>query len=389
MQKLKLIPAAALATLCGLAAAQSADTSPVKIYGRIDLGAVRAHFSQPNNITEVLSGPYTASRLGFTGSEDLGGGLKASFGLEAGLNINNGTGGGAGGTINFSRGSQVALTDASMGEIALGRMYMPTFWVYLASDPGIGGLGLGSMGAAITQQHTALTGKTGWGGFYDNAVRYRTPLIAGKFRGELAYSANGGSINSDVASTQQPSNSATSMDGRTQGFNAQYEDGPAYLGLAYLNFNTFKAGLGNASQSTMMVAGRYKWGIATVGANLGKTTNSTACYSGGTSTGGSNVGCDMTTFLVSSRFDLNPSSSMDVSFAQLKATSGTLNGARGQTLAVGYTYYLSKRSWLYVQGEKMFNNSKSSWGLNGGLGTGNGTAGFSPQAISVGMLHMF
>ena len=152
----KWVSAAVLTLLSGAAAAQSSVT----IYGRVDTGIVTGKFDSTGNRTLVQSGPYTASRLGFRGTEDLGGGLRASFGLEAGLNIDTGTGGATGGGLNFNRGSQVALASDSWGEFALGKMYMPTFWVYLAADPGIGGLGLGSMGASIMQQHTALTGKT-------------------------------------------------------------------------------------------------------------------------------------------------------------------------------------------------------------------------------------
>ncbi len=371
----KWVSAAALTLLSGVAAAQSSVT----IYGRIDSGIVTGKFDSTGNRTLLQSGPYTASRLGFRGTEDLGGGLRASFGLEAGLNIDTGTGGATGGGLSFNRGSQVALASDSWGEFALGKMYMPTFWVYLASDPGIGGLGLGSMGASITQQHTALTGKTGWGGFYDNTVRYRTPNISG-LKGEVAYSL--GAENSN--------NSPARNDGRTSAFNVQYEKGPMYLGGAYQKYTASVAGVaagtyaGDANQTTWMVAGRYAIAPATVGVNYGRTKNSTACQSTGNV-----VGCDMNTFAITSRFDLTGQSSMDVSLAQLKANSGSLIGAKANTLAIGYTYYLSKRTWLYGQAVKMSNNSQSAWGLNAGLGQANNTKGLSPQAFSVGILHTF
>lgn len=371
----KWASAVVLTLLSGAAAAQSTVT----IYGRLDTGIVTGKFDSTGNRTLVQSGPYTASRLGFRGTEDLGGGLRASFGLEAGLNIDTGTGGATGGGINFNRGSQVALASDNWGEFALGKMYMPTFWVYLGSDPGIGGLGLGSMGASIMQQHTALTGKTGWGGFYDNTVRYRTPNMSG-LKGEIAYSLG----------SENASNSAAKNDGKTAGLNVQYEQGAMYLGGAYQKYTASIAGttagtyIGDVNQTTWMLAGRYKIAPATVGVNYGRTKNSTACLATGNA-----VGCDMNTFAINSRFDLTGQSSMDLSWSQLKANSGSLSGAKANTLAIGYTYYLSKRTWVYGQAVKMNNNSLSKWGLNGGLGIANDTKGLSPQAFSIGVLHMF
>ena len=75
------------------------------------------------------------SRLGFRGTEDLGGGLNASFWLEAGLNNDNGTGAststnnststsqaGASGSqgLTFNRRSTVSLA-STWGELRLGR----------------------------------------------------------------------------------------------------------------------------------------------------------------------------------------------------------------------------------------------------------------------------
>ncbi len=44
------------------------------------------------NVWALTNSGLTGSRLGFRGTEDLGGGLSASFWLEAGLNNDNGTG---------------------------------------------------------------------------------------------------------------------------------------------------------------------------------------------------------------------------------------------------------------------------------------------------------
>lgn len=390
------------ATLLPMAVALGASVasaqSSLQIYGLLNAGPVVGKFSPGNSRTFLSEAPYTAPRMGFRGSEDLGGGLSAGFRLEAGVNVNDGTGDGPNGSLAFSRHSHLWLGSRTLGEVAMGRMYMPAFWVYLASDPGVGGDGLGSMGAVITQQHRTLTGQTGWGGFYSNALRYRSPSFAG-LTSEVAYSLGA------------ERTGAARKDGRMMGMNLQYdqgEGGPLYLGAAYQRYMAWLPGSAGAqgrdsSQRSWMLAARYRFGAVTLGGNYGRTSNSlggaagsaTACIGADATppspASASASGCNMRTFAISGRLDLTPSSSMDLSVAQLRATSGRLAGARAYTLATGYTYYFSRRTWGYVQAVKMFNNDKAPWGLDAGLGgrAANGTPGFRPSAFSVGLMHSF
>ncbi len=373
-----------------LGASVASAQSSLQIYGLLNAGPVVGKFSPGNSRTFLSEAPYTAPRMGFRGSEDLGGGLSAGFRLEAGVNVNDGTGDGPNGALAFSRHSHVWLASRTLGEVAMGRMYMPAFWVYLASDPGVGGQGLGSMGAMITQQHRTLTGQTGWGGFYNNALRYRSPSFAG-LSSEVAYSLGA------------ERSGAARKDGRMVGLNLQYdqgEQGPLYLGASFQKYTAFLPGGAGAQghdaiQRSWMLAARYRFGPVTLGGNLGRTTDSLGGAAGTTTSciapGAAQAGCTMRTMALSGRLDLTPSSSMDLSIAQLRATSGRLAGARAYTLATGYTYYFSRRTWGHVQAVKMFNNDKAPWGLDAGLGSraANGTPGFRPSAFSVGLTHSF
>lgn len=84
----------------------------VTVYGRIDLGVDNTK-TGPNTVTQVRD---NASRLGFRGVEDLGGGLRAAFGLEMGLGADAGTL-----TTPVFRNSYVGLL-GRFGAIALGRL---------------------------------------------------------------------------------------------------------------------------------------------------------------------------------------------------------------------------------------------------------------------------
>ena len=77
--------ATAAATLCGAAHAQS----NVTIYGLFDVG-VQLEDASNGKTVKVVSGGRSGSRLGFRGSEDLGGGLSAIWVGESGLNLDTG-----------------------------------------------------------------------------------------------------------------------------------------------------------------------------------------------------------------------------------------------------------------------------------------------------------
>lgn len=85
--KKTLIAGACVAALSApLAHAQSSVT----LYGLIDAGIVYTNNANGASLWRLNSGTVNGSRVGFRGTEDLGGGLKALFVLENGFNVNNG-----------------------------------------------------------------------------------------------------------------------------------------------------------------------------------------------------------------------------------------------------------------------------------------------------------
>jgi predicted porin len=111
------------ASLVALAIASSAHAQ-VTLYGVLD-GGVRyssgltaANAASDASTTSVGSGINTTSRFGFRGSEDLGGGLRATFNLESGILVD--TGAQANATKLFDRAATVGL-QGSFGQVTLGR----------------------------------------------------------------------------------------------------------------------------------------------------------------------------------------------------------------------------------------------------------------------------
>ena len=98
---------------CAAAPLAASAQSAVTIYGRLDV-SMDSQKTGPTSLVQVRD---NASRLGFRGVEDMGGGLNAVFGLEMGFSANSGAT-----TTPPFRNSYVGLTGTSWGAAAIGRL---------------------------------------------------------------------------------------------------------------------------------------------------------------------------------------------------------------------------------------------------------------------------
>ncbi|MEN9340906.1 MAG: porin [Pseudomonadota bacterium] len=130
MKKL-LIATAALAMVAGTAQAQSSVT----VYGIIDTGynslkdkngATTTDRAAVQGSSSSNAGEASSSRLGFRGTEDLGGGLKATFNVEGGM--------GQGSAFTFGRAYNVGLEDAKLGTVRVGLQDTLNRSAWLAHD---------------------------------------------------------------------------------------------------------------------------------------------------------------------------------------------------------------------------------------------------------------
>jgi predicted porin len=218
---------AAFGALTGVAHAQS----NVTLYGLVDLyvgknttkTTVAGVSTRTGPGTSLMSGGLNGSRWGLRGTEDLGGGLKATFQLESGFNADTGTSAVAGG--GFNRTSKVGLS-GGFGSFEMGRQYTQMFLLMDRFDaqgtssfsatnaifgPAPAGALPGTTPAAVGALSPALR--------RDNMLQYTTPNMGG-FTGALQYAfgENGG-----------PGVSA----GRTMGLSALYEGGPVAVQGVY------------------------------------------------------------------------------------------------------------------------------------------------------------
>ncbi|WP_298933479.1 porin [uncultured Ramlibacter sp.] len=154
--KMKTLALAACLCVSASAMAQSAATS-MTLYGIVDLsarkqtGLTAAYTRDANDTTVVASGVGPTSRWGIRGSEDLGGGTRALFNLESGINADSGIQANA--LTYFDRASVVGLS-GSWGQLMAGRQN-----TLLADSAGVTDpIGLRFAGMNPNIQITSLTG---------------------------------------------------------------------------------------------------------------------------------------------------------------------------------------------------------------------------------------
>ncbi len=276
-----------VAAIATLATSAAMAQSSVNIYGRFNLTVE----SQNNNGVKTQVLQNNASRIGFKGTEDLGGGLRAGFILEHGFNADTGLPSGA----FWGRQSEVNLS-GGFGTVRLGRF---TSEAYFATSDYIG-------------MHNHETGTSSdalyaYIGRDTNKVAYRTPEFVKGLTVEAAVSANEGS----------------SANARSYDVAANYQLGALHLGLGYEKFGAAKQ---------LAVSGLYEMGAFTVGGMVQRDTNA---YGNGDRTNFRLSGLYM---VGTSEFHLNVGKAGDYS-------KQSQSGAKQYTL--GYNYNLSKRTKVY------------------------------------------
>lgn len=204
----------ALAVLAASGAAMA--QSSVTLYGVADVwvGSVKSELNgKSERETKLDSGGVSTSRIGFKGTEDLGGGLKANFQLEQSIGLDDGTGG------TFDRQSWVGLS-GGFGAVQLGRNWSSYDDIRLSANDNFNANVAASFGT--------------WIGYNDRpakSIKYISPEFSG-FSGSLTY----GLGEDKNINTNGKASSVLSL-------GAQYANGPVFVGFAH---QAEKAGQGTA-----------------------------------------------------------------------------------------------------------------------------------------------
>ncbi|QWE22762.1 porin [Polynucleobacter sp. AP-Jannik-300A-C4] len=201
--KKSLLAVAAIGAFASAAQAQSSVT----VYGILDVGfsgATTRASQTKSNTTALASSSETSSRLGFKGTEDLGGGMNAFFTAEFQLYPTDASLSGDTNNGLFNRQSFVGLSKKGIGQAAIGTQYTPVHTAVSRTDAGqqnnIHGDVIYSVssGTGATQTTTAYTTR------FNNALTLQTDRFAG-FQVNGIYS-NKNSNQNNPATTQTVSN---------------------------------------------------------------------------------------------------------------------------------------------------------------------------------------
>ena len=163
-----------LIALAAVAASSAAFAqSSVTLYGSLDLSVESVKGEK--SVTRVTSGNHTTSRFGVKGVEDLGGGLKAKFNLEAPINADTGEVKG-----NFWNRQAWLGLQGGFGELRLGRQDTP-IGAIAGNTSLLGGQAYDDFKIAGT-----LAGNDARR--TDNAITYILPKLADGLTASLQYS---------------------------------------------------------------------------------------------------------------------------------------------------------------------------------------------------------
>lgn len=341
----KSLVALAVLAASGAAMAQSSVT----LFGVVD-AAYGVGKGSISNKTALKSSNNNSSRLGFRGVEDLGGGMKASFWLEAGVNNDDGTGSASSalnqtqtaanvGTqgLTFNRRSTVSL-EGSMGEVRLGRDYTPQFWSETAYDP----FGTTGVGTNVGAFKGGLTGVRA-----SNSIAWLSPSMGGAKAWVQTYLG-------ENASTAAKA-------GNGNAYRLTFDQGA--ISLAYAGSKT-TTGAGTTND-TSNIGGSYDLGVAKLTALSMKTK-----ITGAADIKGSLIGALVPmaggTFRVSS--------------AQTDQA-----GKKAKQTSVGFVQPLSKRTELFATYARIGNSGGSTTSLNGSATAANA----SSTGYEFGVTHRF
>jgi predicted porin len=217
---------AAVAALGSAAAAHAQAQSNVTVYGSLDAGVAYINNLAGGSVTRLDQGTMQPDRIGFRGTEDLGGGMKALFQLEAGFATDTGNQVNAGRL--FNRNATVGL-QGSLGTVTLGNMPDIVFDYAgkLSNGFQLTNFYLFHPGNLDTLANTYQ---------FNNAVRYTSPSFDG-----LTVSAMAGL-------GEQPGDASRN---RNLSAGASYGKGPLRLVVAYSRQNDRAAGYAGAFLSTL------------------------------------------------------------------------------------------------------------------------------------------
>jgi predicted porin len=331
--------------VAGALAAPVAALAQVTVYGSIDTGIRNQSkvitATGDDSVLLVQSQGKKTNRWGLKGSDDLGGGLMASFNLEGGYDSDTGAGllTTSGGGL-FGRYAVVGLSKGG-NKIDLGKDYTLNFRTHGIYDPLSH-----DYGTAAPVSSVATAG-----------VRTANSIMA-------AFRFGAGGVAVQYGAGETPGDNGA---GTYTAFNGDMTFGPATIGAA---FGSREDATGGTSTDTTNLGGAYKMGAFTFRAGITMEDDEGAGTESQKLSGGV-------------QYDFSPTLTGRVSLYDLSVddNAGTEVGSN-RTLVLNVEYSLSKRTLVYAAFDR-----KTLEGTQ--LGTAVGDLNDGATGIMAGIVHNF
>ena len=437
-----------LVALAAIAAVSAASAqSSVTLYGVLDIG----YGAQTTSTRDgsgflrsrgVMDGANAGNRIGFRGTEDLGGGLKANFVIEQGISPTTGqlfgvraasaghqidglpsapvatnlSGTSGAYSTSTNRQAYVGLASDGIGTFNIGWQYTALYELGTLSGYAVGSEGIpGADKAHLHGQYGLTNGTT----IRANMIQYISPNFGGGFVARVQYGAGTG--REDVSSSATGPNGLTTDKNRRFALMLQYANGPLSVAGAYTTNRSTQANvngvLGAAGQTTnvygyivgaqpfvpgaplsgvsrssnlFQLGGSYDFGVAKLAGAYNRGKNGGLITSAAAGTSGFNYSYRAYQIGVSVPFG-----AIVPFIAYGRATTDSDNPAGiGATIAgpatnriedyrqaqIGVRYSLSKRSTAYAMYGQTINNAAALAGA---------TSAYKDRKTIVGVQHSF
>jgi predicted porin len=360
----------------------AARATGLAFYGTVDEGINYIKAGSTSRIQMQSGGEYS-SKVGIYGQEDLGGGLKLEFNLEAGILAD--TGALQDSSSMFNRASWIGLKSRELGTLRLGNQLsasLPLFvdvfgvvatnsvsaWAGAAAVQTAKGVGYNSdLGPGATTLLTRVP----------RSLMYQTPRYAG-LSAQLMYATAASATTSPRASNQ--------------GAVLSYETGPFYLGASYNQVWSAPVVL-----TTGATAVTVRNDIPSIGAvyDVGSLVLSTSFMMVAPKLAQDGIARVATFGTIVPRGHHTFRAS-----AVYRVASGVHNSAGQEVdssalgMLLGYDYALSKRTSLYARAGTVRNYGASTVVFNSAAlplqaGTANPQTGIETRSLTLGMFHHF
>ncbi|MDP3586121.1 MAG: porin [Thiobacillus sp.] len=325
----------AAAIVSAFAAPAFAATANVDVYGKLHL-SINAFDDQPSNISDVGISS-NASRIGFKGTEDLGGGLAAIWQIEQTVNMDEGSG-------NFATRNTFVGLKGGFGTALIGRHDTPLKLVGRTVD---------LFGDTMADSRNVMADANGRP---NNVLMYTSPTFTGVNIAAAYVTGSSTTTTSDADDTDMYSLSVT------------YKNGPLFLGAAYEDGDGLSATVDKAAR----LAAGFTMGNLKFVAQYDKTDSISGT-------------ADSDAWMVGAGFTMGNV----VLKANYMESDVDNTGNDPQQWTIGADYNLSKRTSVYA----LYANGEY---INVGAGAGTSdqvgsctTCGGDISVISLGVVHTF